>query len=76
MGAYTQRKRFDHVEFAERTAAAFQERDFGVPLIHVTTSIRSEDDGIWLYITQEGPHITDQTYLDPGAILPDYEHVP
>lgn len=75
MGSYTQRKRFEYVELARRTADAFHERDFKVPLVHVTTRIAEELDGIWLYITQEGPHISEQTPSDPGAILPDYELV-
>jgi hypothetical protein len=75
MGRYTQRKRFDHRQDAERSAVAFHEPQFRIPGIEVRTSVVEEDGGFWLHLTQEGAIITEETTTEAGAILPEYERV-
>ena len=70
MGTLIQRRAFDHVEFAQATAAGFQDPSFNVPGVTVSTNIVEQDDQLWLVMTQQGAPVTSAE-----MILPDYELV-
>lgn len=70
MGTLIQRRPFDHIDFAEATAAAFHEPAFAVPGITVTTNVVEQDGQVWLVLTQEGAMV-----INDEAVLPNYEFV-
>ena len=70
MGTYTQRKRFDHPSLAEREERFFHHPEFKSPGVEVATRIAQADGECWLYLTQTGPLVDDDS-----MILPDWEKV-
>lgn len=71
MAQYTQRKLFEHRTLAEEQEKAFHSREFRVNGMATITRLEDTPDGCWLYLTQEGPLVSD----DHRPILPDYELV-
>lgn len=70
MGTYTQRKWFDLATMAEEQEKVFHLPDFRVPGIAVETRVHGEGTGAWLYLTQTGELVTDDS-----LVLPDWERV-
>lgn len=70
MGTLIQRRAFDHVDFAEETAANFQEPRFAIPGLTISTNIVEQDDQIWLVLTQQGAMVQNTE-----AMLPEWELV-
>ena len=70
MAIQTQRTRFEHMEFAKAAKAGFDDPNFVVNFVNISTEIIESDEGIWLVVTQEGNAVTGDEPL-----LPDYERV-
>ncbi len=70
MGILIQRRAFDHVDFAQATAAGFHDPSFNIPGLTISTNIVEQDGQCWLVLTQQGAMVTDA-----GSVLPEYELV-
>jgi len=70
MGTYTQRKWFELATMAEEEEKVFHDPAFRTRGITVETRLHGEGTGAWLYLTQSGDLVHDDSLL-----LPDWELV-
>lgn len=70
MVKHVQRKRFKDLAVANATQTGFEDPSHAANFTNISTEIIEDEDGIWLFVTQQGDEITGNEPL-----LPEYELV-